>query len=397
MLEGGVHDHVGGGFHRYSVDQRWLVPHFEKMLYDNAQLTVVLLETAQLTGDGKMREAAAETLDYLQKEMSAPAGGFFSATDADSLNPYTKEEEEGWFFTWTEPELDEVLGPALSRVIRTRYQTSRRGNFEHRNILHAGRSEESVAEELGMSVAALRASVEEGRALLYARRLSRPPPLRDDKVIAAWNGLTLSAFAKAGFILRRTDYIIRARELANFLLSKMRGPDGRLFRTYRDGVPAHHAVLEDYAFVIQGLLDLYEADGDPRWITEALSLQEVLERHYVDPKGGYFASADDGEVLLVRPKPDYDGAEPSGNSITALNLLRLHELTTDDRFRVAADAVFKAQALTLRRRSAAVPALLSALDYRTDRAFEIFLVGDDHSQGSFSALEDVLRETFVPN
>ncbi len=397
MIEGGVHDHVGGGFHRYSVDRRWLVPHFEKMLYDNAQLVVVLLETAQVTRDRSLRDVAAETLDYLSKEMSSPDGGFFSATDADSLNPLTNEEEEGWFFTWTERELDTILGVELSRVLRARYETSRRGNFERRNILHTRRSEGAVAEGLGITVEDLRVKLEEGRAKLYAHRASRPAPLRDDKVIAAWNGLALSAFAKGGFVLKRPDYVARATKLAEFLLAKMRRPDGRMFRTYRDGTPAHHAVLEDYAFVIQGLLDLHEADGDPRWISEALSLQQIVERHYMDPKGGYYASADDGESLLVRPKPDYDGAEPSGNSITALNLLRLHELTSDDRFRVAADAVFKAQAASLRRRSAGVPALLSSLDFRRDRAYEVFLVGEEGADGDLTPLEDVLRETFVPN
>jgi len=397
MIEGGVHDHVGGGFHRYSVDREWLVPHFEKMLYDNAQLVTVFLEASQIAGDDSLREVAAETLDYLNAEMSAPEGGFFSATDADSLNPRTKEEEEGWFFTWTEQELDAVLGAELSRVIRTRYETTRRGNFEHRNILHTRRSEEDVAETLGLEVRQLRANVAQARAKLYAHRASRPAPLLDDKVIAAWNGLALSAFAKGGFVLNRADYVTRAQGLANFLLSKMRGPDGRLFRTYRAGVPAHHAVLEDYAFVIQGLLDLHEADGDPRWVSEALSLQEVLERHYMDPKGGYYASADDGEALLVRPKPDYDGAEPSGNSIAALNLLRLHELTSDDRYRVGADAVLKAQASSMRRRGAGVPALLSALDFRRDRAYEVFLVWEQGAEEGRGALEDVLRETFVPN
>ncbi len=394
MSEGGVHDHIGGGFHRYSVDKEWLVPHFEKMLYDNAQLVVVLLETAQATGDESLREVAADTLDYLEKEMSSPAGGFFSATDADSLNPLTKEEEEGWFFTWTERELDTVLGVDLSKVFRTRYETSRRGNFERRNILHTRRSDDVIAKELGLTTTALRDKLKEGRAILYTHRASRPAPLRDDKVIAAWNGLALSAFAKAGFVLNRPDYVARAKTVATFLLNEMRRPDGRLFRTYRDGTPANFAVLEDYAFVIQGLLDLSEADGDPRWILEALSLQEVLERHYMDPKGGYYASADDGEVLLVRPKPDYDGAEPSGNSVAALNLLRLHELTGEDRFRVAADAVFKAQSTALLRRSAAVPALLSSLDFRTDRAFEVFVVGEEEAR---AALEEVVRETFLPN
>ena len=397
MIEGGVHDHVGGGFHRYSVDATWLVPHFEKMLYDNAQLVVALLETGQATGDARLQATAAETLDYLDREMRAPSGGFFSATDADSRDPDTGEEEEGWFFTWTHAELDAALSPATSRAMKAMYETRPRGNFEGRNILHTRRSAAEVAASLGMTEVALERSLVEARRRLYEVRAERPPPLRDDKIIAAWNGLALSAFSRGSLVLNDSRYLARARALATFVLDHMRDDRGRLRRIYHEGRARHHAVLEDYAFVIQGLLDLAEADSDLRWVREALTLQALQERHYADAGADYFASADDGEQLLVRPKSDYDGAEPSGNSIAARNLLRLHALTGDDAYRRRADEVFRTQGLTMRRRGMAVPAMLSALDFRLDRAREVFIISPETPDDGAAALEQVLRETYVPN
>jgi len=393
MIAGGIHDHVGGGFHRYAVDTQWLVPHFEKMLYDNAQLVVTLLEASQGTRDPKRRDrfrrAASETIDYLDREMLTPGGAYVSATDADSKNP-EGELEEGWFFTWTPAELQAELGrqfdaEAIDRF-GSHYGVTPSGNFEGRSILH----QRGFVDDPKVAT-----SFADMREVLYRARTERPPPLRDDKVLAAWNGLMLSALARAGFVLDESRHLERARRLATFLLEQMRGPRGRLLRSHHGGRAAIMAYLDDYAFVVQGMLDLFEATGEANWLAAAIELQARLDEHYWDDdRGGYFMTADDAQALLVRAKPDYDGAEPSGNSVATLNLLRLHELTDDDTYRVRAEAALAAFSSSLTEQGRAVPKLMMALDWRHDRVRQIVVVvGADGPD----ALLDALRGTFVPN
>ncbi len=397
MIEGGIHDHVGGGFHRYATDARWLTPHFEKMLYDNAQLVCALLEAHQITDDTRYSEVARSTLDYLDREMGHAEGGFFSATDADSRNPDGGHDEEGWFFTWTVGELEQALGVEAARRLGAYYGVTKRGNFEGRNVLHTWRPIEDVAAEFGISTEELRAELEKSRALLYAARQGRPPPLRDDKMLTSWNGLAISAFARAGFVLDEPAYVQRAARAADFVLARLRDADGGLLRSYREGIPSHRGYLDDYAFFIQALLDLHDATSDPRWLDAALALQDRLDAGFWDEaRGGYFMSAADGEALLTRQKPDYDGAEPSGNSVAALNLLRLGQLRESEEFRAAADRIFAAMSSRLRQSPGAVPKLLTALDRRLDRPLEIFVIAPE-DESVPSTLIDAVRGAFVPN
>jgi hypothetical protein len=342
MAAGGIYDHVGGGFHRYSTDARWLVPHFEKMLYDNAQLVPLYLWAYQVTGNRDLARVARETLDYLGREMTGPGGGFYSATDADSQTP-SGHTEEGYFFTWTPAELQAVLGADRTKTVSAYFGVTSQGNFEGRSILHTPRPIADVAKELGTTDEALRAEIEAARRQLYSVRAKRPPPIRDDKVLASWNGLAISAFAQGAFVLGQDEYAERARRAAHFVLEKLQSSDGRLRRSYMDGKARHNAYLDDYAFLIQGLLDLYDATSELRWLKEAISLQATLDRHHFDARsGGYFMTSGDHEALLVRDKPVHDGAEPSGNSVGVVNLLRLAELTQQADYRRRAEKCFAA-------------------------------------------------------
>jgi uncharacterized protein YyaL (SSP411 family) len=395
MAAGGVYDHVGGGFHRYATDVRWLVPHFEKMLYDNALLVVAYLEAGTVTGNTQYHDVARDVLRYVKREMTAPEGGFYSASDADSAMP-NGEMEEGWYFTWTPAEIDAALDPPDAAAVKANFGVTGAGNFEGRTIFHTWRSPGEVAVELGISTAELARRLDRARGRLYLRRAERPAPLRDDKILAAWNGLMISAFARAGFVLAEPGYLATARSAANFVLERMR-VDGRLARVYKDGTAGGPAFLEDYAFVIAGLIDLFEAGADPRWLNEALALQAVLDAHYADELGGgYFKTADDHEALLAREKPNRDGAIPSGNSVSALNLLRLAELTSEDAFRERAMLLLSAFDATMKESLTALPEMLIAVDFLLDGGKEIVLVGPE-SGGDLEAMLAPLRASFVPN
>ena len=392
MAAGGIHDQLGGGFHRYSTDDRWLVPHFEKMLYDNAQLAVAYLEGFQLTGREDLARVARETLDYLDREMSDPAGGFQSATDADSPGPDGRGEE-GRFFTWTPREIESVLGRDLARDAIAWFGAAGRGQVEGRSVLHTPASLEVAARRFGTSAPELRDRIELARKDLYAARARRPPPARDDEVVAAWNGLAISAFARGSQVLGEPAYAARAARAADFLLREM-NPGGRLLRSRRGRAAGTPGTLDDHAFVTQGLLDLYEAAHDPRWLGEAIALEEQLERHFADPAGGFFLTADDDEAPLARVKPGYDGAEPAGNSVAAMDLLRLAELRSDDRLRRLAEKLLAAFAPQMED-GASMPAMLSALDFALDEPLEVVVVAPAPRAGA--ALEEAQRRIFVPN
>jgi uncharacterized protein YyaL (SSP411 family) len=389
MAKGGIYDQVGGGFHRYSTDARWLVPHFEKMLYDNAQLVSVYLEAWQITKRDDFRRIVLETLDYVAREMTHSRHGFYSATDADSLTP-SGEQEEGYFFTWTEDELMKTLGPDDGLIAKTMWATTPLGNFEHRNILNIPISDVDGSTDNASDSAHLRIVKK-----LYVERLKRPAPHLDDKILTSWNGLMISAFARSGFALNEPKYVAQAQKAADFVLQNLRTPDGRLLRSWRDGQARHDAVLDDYTFFIAALIDVFQADGDTRWLKEAMALQEILDRDYWDEAtGGYYLTPASTSGLLMRPKPEYDGAEPSGNSVASLNLLRLAELTLNDAYRVRAEKLFASfgQVLTGRGMSAAL--MLAGLDLYLDQALEVVIVTTDGAGGD--ELVNVVRTSFLP-
>ena len=352
MAAGGMVDQLGGGFHRYSVDAEWLVPHFEKMLYDNALLAGTYLHAWLLTGEERYRRVTEETLDYLVRDLGLPEGGFASAQDADT------EGVEGLTYTWTPDELREVLGEATESFGR-RHGVTQAGNFEGRSILHL--ADESVPDDPS------------AREKLLEARMARPQPLRDDKAIAAWNGLALAAFAEAGRALARPDYLEVANRLALFLRERMSDSEGRLFRTYRDGEAKIDGYLEDYANVANGYLELYFATGELRWLEEARLLARHARERFGDPKRGGFFVDDHG--LVARRKEFDDHPTPSGNSMMAYVLLRLARIYGDDELARDAVGVFRLARSLLERAPAAVGHLLCALDLHLSAPQEVAVVG----------------------
>jgi len=395
MAAGGIRDHVAGGFHRYSTERRWLIPHFEKMLYDNAQLARLYVEAWQWSGDDRYAEIARDTLGYLDREMSAPGGGFYSATDADSRGP-SGEMEEGYYFSWTPDELQAALGEELAALAAAWYGVTATGNFEGRTILHTWRDEREVATDLGIEVEALRAGIVEARGRLRTMRERRPPPLRDDKVVLAWNALAISAFARAGFALADEALVERASRAARFVLGSMRarpsGPssEGRLQRVHIDGRASVDAFLGDHVLLADALIDLYEADGDPLWLREAIALQAQVDARFADAAhGGYFRSPLDGEQLLASEKPRRDGALPAGNAVAASVLMRLSELTGDAAYAERAMSLLAAFSAELDRRPSAFGEMLLALEFRSG-AKEIVVIAPD------TAESDLLAKMLAP-
>ena len=405
MSAGGMYDHVGGGFHRYSTDPQWLVPHFEKMLYDNALLTMAYLEGAQVFDDDAYLRVAKQTLAWVEREMIAPEGGFYSATDADSIGP-SGHREEGYFFTWTPAELRAELGLADAELVAKVFNVTDAGNFAEegrdtgRSILHRRSRLENIAATLKRSPEDLNRALAVHFEKLRVARSERLAPLRDDKVLVAWNGLMISAFAQAAFVTGETHYREVAARAAQFVLDHMRTNEGRLLRTYKSGTAGAKgeakidAYLDDYANFIAALLDLFEVTSDVKWLSAALALQAQLDAHYADAQGGYLMTADFAEGLFVREKPDYDGAEPAGNSIAAMNLLRLGEYTTTARFSEQASALFRGFADGLSRQPSAMSEMLLALDFHLEKPREIAIVTP--LGGDATAMLAPLRAQFVP-
>jgi len=377
MMAGGIYDQIGGGFARYSVDADWLVPHFEKMLYDNAQLASAYLHGWQELGHERYRRVCEETLDWALREMRGAEGGFYSAIDADS------EGEEGRFYTWTAAELRSVLGGELAEQTIEFYGVSEVGNFEGRNVLHLA---DGAAPPQPGGLAAAR------QALLEARA-ERTPPGLDDKRLAAWNALMLGALAEAGAALGRDDYLDGARGCAEFVLRDLRDDDGRLLRTYKDGAARLNGYLEDHAFLLEALLTLYEATFERRWFDEALALAETMNARFGDPgRGGFFSTSVDHEELIARRKEIGDHPIPSGNSAAALALLRLEALTGERSCGKRAEGVLRLFAKTAQRRPDAFAHLLRALDFQLAPTKEVALVGDDPTE-----LAAVVRSSYRPH
>lgn len=389
MSEGGMYDQLGGGFHRYSVDAKWLVPHFEKMLYDNALLSRMYLHLYQVTGNADARRIAEETLDYVVREMTDGEGGFYSSQDADS------EGEEGKFFVWSRAEVLQTLGEHDGNIFCDYFDVTQAGNFEGQNILHITAPIEEVAERNKITGEELVFILTRARQKLFDLREQRVKPGRDEKVLTAWNGLMLSSFAEASAILDRPDYRRIAAANASFLLDRM-VRDGLLLRTYKDGQAKLNGYLEDYACLIDGLISLYEATGELNWIKSALDLAEkMVEQFWDESAGGFFFTGQSHEQLIVRSKEFMDNATPSGNSIATLGLLKLSLLTGNEDYRRHATAVLQLLADQIRRYPAAFGFALKALDFYLDSPLEVVLVGS--AGPDLAALTRTVWRKYLPN
>jgi len=390
MADGGIYDHLGGGFARYSVDEYWLVPHFEKMLYDNALLSRIYLEAHQATGDPFYRRVAEETLDYVLRDMTSPEGGFYSAEDADS------EGEEGKFYIWTPGEIEEALDPEDARLALCYWDVTERGNFEGKNILNVPRPPEVVADEFGLAPEELWGRIVGIREKLFAVREGRVRPGRDEKVLAAWNGLMLHAFALAARVTGREDYREAARRNAAFLLDRMK-EDGRLHRSHKDGRARFNGYLEDYAMVADGLVALYEATFETRWLVEADLLCEAMnELFWDDEKRAFYDTPADHERLVTRPREVYDNATPSGNSVAVEVMLKLALFLDRNDYRERAEEVLEEMGGGMEKIPSAFGRLLAALDFSASGTREVAIIGEPEAPGT-KALLGLVYARYLPN
>jgi len=396
MRNGGVYDHIGFGFHRYSTDAHWLVPHFEKMLYDQAMLVIAYVEAYQATGKEEYAQTAREVLTYVLRDMTDPLGGFYSAEDADS------EGVEGKFYVWSADEIKKVLGDDADLFMQV-YNIRPQGNFSNphtppaSNILHRTQSWSELAGQLKIEEATLRRKLEASRVKLFGVRERRVHPYKDDKVLTDWNGLMIAALAKAAQALDAPQYAVAAQRAADFIWDHVRDSRGRLLKRYRAGESALPAHVEDYAFMVWGLLDLYEADFDVRNLKRAITLNDQLLKHFWDDSaGGLFFTADDSEALPIRSKEVYDGAIPSGNSVAMLNLLRIARITGDASMEEKAAAIGRAFSSQVSRGPSAYAQLLCALDFGVGPSYEVVIAGSSKSSDT-EAMISALRKVFVPN
>jgi uncharacterized protein YyaL (SSP411 family) len=376
MAYGGIYDQVGGGFHRYAVDAIWLVPHFEKMLYDNAQLSRLYLHAWLATGEPLYRRIADEVYDYVLREMTAPEGGFYSATDADS------EGEEGKFFVWTIQEVEEALAPLADELPNAAeiaidyYGMTRGGNFEGHNILNVPTEPAVVAKRLGLTLPELEAALRKINDRLYSARTQRPYPGLDDKILTAWNGMMLASLAEAARCLPNDAYRTAAERAGDFLLETMMQPDGRLYRTYKDGRARINAVLEDYANLIDGFLELYQLTYLEKWFKAARLMADFVLAHFSAEDGaGFFDTSDDHEALIVRPRSLQDNATPSGTSMMAKQLLRLFALTMDARYEDAARRALRPLTPAMQQYPQAFGEALNAADLLVHGLAEVAIIG----------------------
>jgi uncharacterized protein YyaL (SSP411 family) len=386
MAAGGMYDQLGGGFHRYSVDAQWLVPHFEKMLYDNALLASAYLEAWQATGEAEYARIVRETLDYVLRDMTDPAGGFYSSEDADN------EGHEGLFYVWTGDEIQRVLSSEAAHVFCYVYDATEEGNFEGRNILSRPKTIAQCARILGRDAGELENLLAESRRKLFEVREHRVRPGRDDKVLLSWNGLMIDALARAGAALGESRYLDAAVRAAEFALAHMRQSDGRLWHTWRRGRAAIDGLLEDYASLADALVTLYESQFDERWIDEAIGLADALLNRFADEKGGgfYTAAADHGS-LLVRKKDMIDSSVPSGSGLAASALLRLAKLCGRRDYLAAAEAALIASVPLMDRAPLAAGQMLLAVDLYLGPTPEVVIVGSSDSAANAEVLSTLQR------
>ena len=396
MAHGGIYDQIGGGFARYSVDAHWLVPHFEKMLYDNAQLSRLYLHAWQITGDDFFKSIAVDIYDYILREMTAASGGFYSATDADS------EGEEGKFFVWSIEEAAEALEPIRAEVPRAleiaieAFGMTPQGNFEGANILYLPRPLDETAQLLGMSLDDLSLTLDRIKRQLYAVRAERVPPGLDDKILTSWNGLMLASLAEAARVLKRDDYLAAARKAGEFLLHQMVDEKGRLNRTHKDGRSKLNGYLEDYANLIDALLELYQSTYEEDWFAAARRLADVALTHFPSDDGGFYDTSDDHEALIVRPRNLQDNVTPSGNAMMAKQLLRLAAYTAEPRYDEAAREVLRKLSDAMRQYPQAFAESLNAADMLIQGIAEVAVIGDRGDRAT-SEIMDVLDQPYRPN
>lgn len=391
MAEGGIYDQLGGGFHRYSTDERWLVPHFEKMLYDNALLSLLYLHAYQMTENPLFSRTTTETLDYVRREMLAEEGGFYATQDADS------EGEEGRFYVWTKDEIFQLLAADEAELFCAHYGVTAEGNFEGRNVLHVARPLETVAHEFHLTLEEARRVIAEARAKLFAAREERPKPARDEKILTAWNGLMLQSFAEAAAVLERDDYRAIAERNALFVLDQLRH-DGTLLHCYKDGRARFSAYLDDYAYFARGLLALYETTGAMRWLEEAETLADRMIAEFWDEEaGGFFYTGRNHENLIVRNKDLFDDATPSGNSVAADLLLRLATFTGGEQFNRYAVATLRIMRDAMLSYPSAFGYALGALDFYLSPPLEIALVAPSADDPLLHALRAEIWRRYLPN
>jgi uncharacterized protein YyaL (SSP411 family) len=391
MAQGGIYDQIGGGFHRYSVDEKWLVPHFEKMLYDNALLTRIYLHAWQISGEPLFREVIEDTLDYVLREMTSPEGGFYSTQDADS------EGVEGKYFVWTENDSRQALDGAVSNVkaVLEYWGVTSQGNFEGSNILHVADMMERVSVRNGLPIEQMREDIAAAKTVLFTLRKNRVAPRRDDKILAAWNGMMLATFAEAARLLGHEEYQRAAVDNAQFIKRDMTSEAGRLYRSHKNGVSKINGYLEDYAHVIDGLIELYQTTFDTRWFVEAQRLADVVMEHFHAEDGTFWDTSDDHEELIVRPRNVQDNATPSGNSMMAFNLMRLTGFTAETRYEDAALSIYRSLGTALGEYPMAFGEMLVGLDLYLRRPVEIAIIGDPTDERT-RAMIDVVRGKFRP-
>jgi len=394
MAAGGIYDHVGYGFHRYSTDENWFAPHFEKMLYDQALLVMAYTEAYQATGKESYKRIVDEIIAYVVRDMTDVGGGFYSAEDADS------EGVEGKFYLWTEDEIRGVLDDADASLIADVYATDPSGNFAEDvpggNILFLRRPLAEVATDRGVSEEELRERLGRIRTVLFEAREKRIHPYKDDKILTDWNGLMIAAIAKAGRALDRPEYTAIAERAAGFLLTNMR-EDGALLHRYRGGTAGITANIDDYAFLTWGLIELYESTFDVSYLQTALDMNgAMIERFWDDKNGGLFFTPDDGAELIVRMKEIYDGAIPSGNSVAMLNFIRLGRLTANPKLENRAAAIGRAFHQGVSKGAGAYTLLLTALDFGIGPSYEVVIVGESDGADT-RAMQRALNGVYVPN
>jgi uncharacterized protein YyaL (SSP411 family) len=398
MRNGGVYDQLGFGFHRYSVDQKWLVPHFEKMLYDQAMISAAYTEAFQVTGDEKYKNIAFEIFEYILRDMKSEEGGFYSAEDADS------EGVEGKFYVWTKKELFDILGEEDGKFASKVFGVTEEGNFQEEatgqktrmNILHLENSIDDMAETFDVSVEDLEMKLEKIRKKLFEHREKRIHPHKDDKILTDWNGLMIAALTKGAQVFGEEKYLKAAMDAADFIANKMHD-NNRLMHRFREGESAIDGHLDDYAFMIHGLLELFEVSFNVNYLKFALSLNETLFDHFWDGKnGGFYFTPDDGEEVLVRKKEIHDSAIPSGNSIMFLNLLKIAQLTENEEFKNKALLLEKAFSQTIQQIPTGFTGFLCALDFRIGPSYEIVIAGNKGDPKT-ETLNDAIQINFIPN
>ena len=398
MRLGGIYDQLGFGFHRYSTDALWLVPHFEKMLYDQAMLIMAYTEAYQVTGKVLYAGVAEEISAYILRDMTSAEGGFFSAEDADS------EGIEGIFYLWTPREIQKILGEEEASLFVKVFSVKEGGNFEDagpghnidQNILHLQKTLPQLSKELGISENQLHSRLEDGRLKLFRAREKRIHPLKDDKILTDWNGLMIAALAKAGNVLDNQKYTTAAAKAADFVLQNLTDDKGRLLKRYRQGKAGLSAHLNDYAFMVWGLLELYQATFEIKYLKDAVELNQQMLSHFWDEEnGGLYMTADDSEKLLVRSKTIYDGAIPSGNSVAVFNLLRLGHMTGKADYLTKAERIIKSFSVEIAQHPAGHCQLMVALEFALNPNYEVVIVGNPQRKDTMSMLA-ALRKPFLP-